>query len=831
MNNLRLAFRQLRTAPAFTATALATIAICLGANLAIFALINSILLRPLPFPQSDRLVTIYNTYPKAGVENDGSSITNYYERRGNIAAFSSLSLYREGAEVLGNPGSTEQVAVLRISPEFFATLGVNLAMGRTFTEAEAAVAENNGVVILTDAYWRQRLAADPNILGRDIRVNGIQRKIVGVLPPDFRFLSSEARLFQPIRTRPEQRAPSQRHSGGGGTHMIARLKPGATIAEAQSQVDAHNAAVEQDDPEAKMMAEAGFRSPVVSLHANHVRSIRPTLWLMQGGVFFLLLIGAVNLVNLLLIRASGRAKEMAIRQSMGASRRHVVTQVMVETILLTFCGGLLGVIVGSWGVRLLEVLGADRLPLGAHISFDGSLATIGLLGAVVLGVLIAVPIAWFNLSSHLANALQSESRTGTINRATQRLRHGFIVAQIALAFVLLAGAALLGLSLKKVMAVSPGFRADHVLTGECTISWQLAQDSVGIVDRLLESIRQQPGIAAAGTITNIPLSGDNGKTAITPKGYVAPPGQSLHGHYSYGVNGDYFSALGIPLREGRFLTSTDSAVDSFPHRHRSERVCVVDEDFARRYWPKGDALGQQLFHPGVTGKDQPWSGHKKSEVEEENLFTIVGVVGTVKQAELTEAQGQGAVYLPYAYREGASVFVVIRTSQRPEAFAETLRKLVRAAHPDLAFDNIRSMDTRVAESLIARRSPALLAGIFAGVALLLAAIGTYGVLSYSVAQRTREIGIRMALGAQRGQIGTQFLSLGLRLLAAGTIFGLIGAWLSGKAMQSVLFGLPSLPLTILFGTALVMSAVSLIACLIPARRATKVDPMIALRAE
>ncbi|MEY2438800.1 MAG: hypothetical protein QOI34_185 [Verrucomicrobiota bacterium] len=823
MNNLRFALRQLGKAPAFTVTALATVAICLGANLAIFAVINSILLRPLPFPESERLVTIFNTYPKAGVENDGSSITNYYERRGNIAAFSSLSLYREGAEVLGNPGSTEQVEVMRISPEFFATLGVNLAMGRTFTEAEAAVAENNGVVILTDAYWRQRLAADPNILGRDIRVNGIQRTIVGVLPPDFRFLSSEARLFQPIRTRPEQRASTQRHSGGGGTHMIARLKPGATIAEAQSQIDAHNAAVEKDNPEAKMMAEAGFRSPVVSLHADHVRSIRPTLWLMQGGVFFLLVIGAVNLVNLLLIRASGRAKEMAIRQSMGASRRHVVTQVMVETILLTFCGGLLGIIVGAWGLRLLEVLGADRLPLGAHISFEGSLAAIGLLGALVLGVLIAVPIAWFNLSSHLANVLQSESRTGTINRATQRLRHGFIVAQIALAFVLLAGAALLGLSLKKVMEVSPGFRSHQILTGECTISWQLAQDSVGIVDRLLDSIRQQPGIAAAGTVTNIPLSGDNGKTAITPKGYVAPPGQSLHGHYSYGVNGDYFSALGIPLREGRFLTSADS--------HRSEHVCVVDEDFARRYWPKGDALGQQLFHPGVTGRDQPWSGDKKSEVEEENLFTIVGVVGTVKQAELTEAQGQGAVYLPYAYREGASVFVVIRTSQRPEAFAETLRKLVRAAHSDLAFDNIRSMDTRIAESLITRRSPALLAGIFAGVALLLAAIGTYGVLSYSVAQRTREIGIRMALGARMQQIRAQFLSLGLRLLAAGTILGLIGAWLAGRAMQSVLFDLPTLPIATLLGTALVMSAVSLVACLIPAHRATKVDPIIALRAE
>jgi predicted permease len=807
MNDFRFAFRQLRKSPAFTATALATVAICLGANLAIFAVIDSILLRPLPFPQSDRLVTIFNTYPKAGVENDGSSITNYYERRGNIPAFSSLSMYMEEAETVGDPGSMQQEEIVRISPEFFTTLGVSPAIGRNFTDEETDPQKN--VIILTDAFWRQNFNSDPNILGRDTRINGIPRKIVGVLPPAFRFLSSEARVFLPIKSGMEERGPKARHSGGGVTHMIARLKPGATIAEAQAQIDAHNAAVEEDNPEAKMMAEAGFRSLVRPLHAEHVRSIRPTLLLMQAGVFFLLLIGAVNLVNLLLIRASGRAKEMAIRRSMGASRVHVVRQVIIESVLLSFVGGLLGLAVGAWGIRLFEVLGADRLPLGAHIAFDGWLASIGLFGSVVLGVVIAVPIAWFNLSTHLAHALQSESRTGTISRAAQRLRHGFIVAQIALAFVLLAGAALLGLSLKKAMAVSPGFRSDHVLTGECTVSWDLQRERVGIVDRLLESIRQQPGIAATGTITNIPLSGDSGKTAVTPKGYVPPPGQSVHGHYSYAVHGEYFSALGIDLREGRFLTSADS--------HRAERVCVVDEGLARRYWPNGGALGQRIA-----------LGDEKDDA---HLFTVVGVVGAVKQAALTEAQGQGAVYLPYAYRDNESIFIVTRTSQRPEAFAETLRKLVRAAHPALAVDNIRSMDTRIADSLITRRSPALLAGIFAGVALLLAAIGTYGVLSYAVAQRRREIGIRMALGAQREQIGAQFLSLGLRLLAAGTILGLIGAWLAGRAMQSILFDVPTLHVATLFGTALVMTAVSLVACLIPARRATKVDPIEALRAE
>jgi predicted permease len=807
MNYLRFAFRQLRKAPAFTLTALATVAICLGANLAIFAVIDSVLLRPLPFPQSDRLVTIYNTYPNAGVENDGSSLTNYYERRGNIPAFQSLSIYMERAETVGDPGSMQQEEIVRISPEFFRTLGVSLAIGRNFTEEEAVDQKN--VSILTNAFWRERFDSDPDILGRDTRINGIPRKIVGVLPPAFRFLSSETRVFLPIKSDMEQRGPKARHSGGGGTHMIARLKPGATIAEAQAQIDAHNDAVEKDNPEAKMMAEAGFRSLVVPLHTDHVRSIRPTLLLMQGGVFFLLLIGAVNLSNLFLIRAGDRAKEMAIRQSMGASRGHIVRQVLTETVFLTATGGLLGVLVGAWGTHLLQVLGANRLPLGAQIAFDGWLASIGLVVSVALGVVIAMPIAWFNLRSHLANALQSESRAGTINRATQRLRHGFIVAQIALAFVLLAGAALLGLSLKKAMAVSPGFRPDHVLTGECTVSWDLQRERVGIVDRLLESIRRQPGIAATGTITNIPLSGDSGKIAVTPKGYVLPPGQSVHGHYSYAVHGDYFSALGIQLREGRFLTSADS--------HSAKRVCVVDEDLARRYWPNGGALGQRIA-----------LGDEKDDGQ---LFTVVGVVGAVKQAALTEAQGQGAVYLPYAYRDSASIFIVTRTSQRPEAFGETLRKLVRAAHPALAVDNIRSMDTRIADSLITRRSPALLAGIFAGVALLLAAIGTYGVLSYAVAQRRREIGIRMALGARREQIGVQFLSLGLRLLAAGTVLGLIGAWLAGRAMQSVLFDLPTLPVAALLGTALVMTTVSLVACLIPARRATKVDPMIALRTE
>jgi hypothetical protein len=342
LSDLRYAIRGFWKAPVFALTAVGTVAICLGANLAIFALVDSILLRPLPFPQSNRLVTIFNTYRKAGVERDGSSVTNYYERRGNIPAFSSVSIYRDGTEVVGETGSTEQERIMRISPDFFTTLGTGPAMGRSFTEEETISPIRNDAAIVTDAYWRQRFNFDPDVLGREIRVNGAPRKIVGVLPPDFRFLSSDARLFLPLTSSLDQRAPEHRHSGGGVNRMIARLRPEATVADAQSQIDAHNATVEKDSPQKEVIAESGFRSLVLPLHADHARPIRPTLWLMQGGVLFLLLMGAFNLVNLLLIRASDHIKEMAIRRSMGASNRDVVNHVMVETLLLTALGGLIG---------------------------------------------------------------------------------------------------------------------------------------------------------------------------------------------------------------------------------------------------------------------------------------------------------------------------------------------------------------------------------------------------------------------------------------------------------------------------------------------------------
>jgi len=807
--DLRYAARLLRKTPGFTATALATLALCLGANLTIFAVVDAVLLRPLPFPAAGRLVSVYNTYPKAGVPNDGCSLANYYERRGQIPAFSGLAVYRDATAVVGEAGTTEQVPVTRVSPDFFSTLGLG-PVGRVFTEAETLNGKNDAA-ILTDGYWRQSLGADPGVIGRSIRVNAISRTVVGILPPTFSFLSSQTQIYLPLASSPEERAPQKRHSGTA--HMIARLAPGATLADAQAQIDARNAAVEVNGPEARMMADAGFRSLVVPLRADHVAAVRPTLLLIHAGALFLLLIGGVNLVNLLLIRASGRVKELAVRQAIGASRRHVVSGALVESLLLALTGGLLGLAAGAGGIRLLALLGVDRLPMGSHVVFDARLTLIALAGSLAVGIALGLPVAWLSLRNTAAPGLQAESRGTTAGRAAQRLRHAFIVAQIALAFVLLAGAGLLGLSLQKVMTVSPGFRPEHVLSGQLVLpvrSYPRRQDLLAATERLTAELGRQPGVQAAGFATNVPLSGISNKSTATVEGHRPQPGEPPHGFYSYSVGGDYFSALGFSLWEGRFLTAADS--------RRAERVCVIDEDFARRYWPRGGALGQKVFE----GAD---------EENAAEAYAVVGVVGPVKQAGLVEDQAQGAIYYPFGHRMDHSIYLVVRTSLPMESLAPALRKAVRRIDPELPVNDLRTMETRIADSLVARRSPALLAALFAGIAMLLTAVGTYGVLSYAVTQRRREIGLRMALGARPEQVRGQFLSLALRLLAAGTALGVLGAWLTGRAMQAVLFQVPPLHVATLAGAAGLLGAVCLAACLLPSHRAARVSPMVVLTEE
>jgi predicted permease len=711
--------------------------------------------------------------------------------------------------VAGESGATVREQIARVTPEFFDTLGARLAMGRPFTEQETTPQTSNAV-ILTNAYWREH--GSPAI-GTNIRLNSAPHVVVGILPVDFRFLSSQARMYLPLASSPGQRGPTERHAGGNMRHMIARLSSGATLEQAQAQIDAQNAALEAGSPRERMLAEAGFRSLVASLHADHVASVRPTLLWMQAGAFVLLLIGGVNLANLVLVRANSRVKELSIRHALGASRLHIVGEIAVETTLLTFFGGLLGLAAGAAGIRFLEMFGADRLPLGSSITLDGRIAAIALIAAVTFGVLLSIPTAWFNLRAQRTSSAHTESRGGTSNRAAQRLRHAFIVAQMALALVLLTGAGLLAQSLERAMSVSPGFQPHNVLTGEISVPWKDYGSwpaRVALNERILQELSAQPGVTAVGLVNNVPLSGHSGKTSSAVKGRVRQPGESPRGHYGYGVDGDYFNAMGYTLREGRFLTSEDS--------RRNARVCVVDEDYARYHWPAGSPLGEKLFR----GPDQR---------PDNEAFTVVGVVAPVKQAGMTEMSAQGAIYFPYAYRSDDRLFVTMRASGAPESLSLTLQRAVREVDPELPVSNIEAMDTRIADSLVVPRSAAMVAGIFSTIALLLSAIGAYGVISYAVAQRRREIGVRMALGARPSQIRAQFVGLATRLLIAGIVLGAIGAFLSGQAMRQLLFGVPPIHLPTMLAATLVLAAVSLIACLVPSCIAARISPLQALAEE
>jgi predicted permease len=809
LTTLRHAAQRLAKTPGFAITALATLAICIGANLAIFAVVDGIVLRPLPFPSADRLVLVSNMYPGAGAEQVGVSIPNYFDRRHAITAFASVSAYDESDVIIGDVGSPNRIKDARVTPEFFATLEVPLATGRQFTEAEM-VAGSDQEAILTDGFWRTYFKADPSVLGRTFLNDGVPVVVVGVLPRGFHYLSSHAQFYRPLPHTSDDVLPVMRHATG--PTMIARLAPGATVAEAQAQMNAFDAVQARDDPLAKVARNTGYHTIVTPLHGNYVRAIRPTLMLLQCGVLCLLLVGGVNLANLLLIRTNKRLKELAVRLALGAGRRRLALDALAETTVLALAGSVAGLIVAMLAVRLVPLLGIDRLPLGESVAIDGRVVAAAFAGAILVGWLLAAPNIWFMLRLELGATLTAESRGGIATRGAQRVRHAFIVAQVALAFVLVSSAGLLAISLKHVLDAPSGLQPSGVLTGRITLPSKDYKDTpamLAFVERLVPAMRTIPGVTHVAINTELPFL-EQHTSIVAVEGITDRADAKLRAHELAAVSADYWATMGIQLLRGRLLTDADN-------HSRGERVCVVDKAFADVYWPGGDPLGRRLV-PADTGFDTTYA------------FTVVGVVTNVKQADLTE-HSRGAVYFPFGFWPNRSFALAVRTSLLPSVMAPVVRKMILTLDPALPIDDVRSFQSRIDDSLIGRRSPAILAVVFAAVALLLAAIGTYGVLSYAVQQRWREIGLRMALGARPDQIRNQFLSIDASLLVAGMALGVVGAWGAGRAMRAILFGVPSLPAGTLAVTALLMTAVSLTACLLPAYRATKADPMMAIRSD
>jgi putative ABC transport system permease protein len=806
MQDLRYALRSLRRQPVFTLVAVLTLTIGIGANTAIFSLLYQILLRPLPYPQAERLVFIWNTYPLMGLPRATVSIPDYLDRRTQAPAIEDTALVTPLPLNLAGDGQPEQIRALRVTPSFFSTLGRQPFLGRGFLESEAQP-DADRFVILSHGLWVSRFGSDTSIVGRDIRLNGEPYRVVGVLPADFELPARDVRALVPFAFTPEQMSDQQR--GQEFSTMIARLAPGATIEQLDAQMKTIVDRNLERMPEARAFVESsGFSAVAIGMREQLVGDLRAPLLVLQAGVLLVLLIACANVANLLLMRATGRSRELAIRTTLGAGQGRIVRQLLTESVVLAMAGGIAGLAVGIAGVRGLIALGAGQLPDAVEASLHPAVLafTIGL--ALVTGLIFGIVPALLVLRGNTASLLKDDSTRGSAGRGTRRTRAGLVVAEVALALMLLVGAGLLIKSFMRLQQVDPGFSAANVLTAQVFLTAPRYPDPAArraFWSRLLPQLQGIPGVTAAGLTSNLPLSGGVQTGTYSIVGRTPDPGEAApHGHHQV-VGGEYFRAMGIPLLAGRLFTDGDT-IDASP-------VAVIDEYLVTRYFPDRDPIGQQIQRGGP---DSP-------------QITIVGVVRTVNATDLSEPVTKERLYYPVTQQGSAVMTLALKTALTPGDLVPQVRAAVQAVDPEQPLANVRTMDEWVARSLQGRRTPMMLLALFGGVALVLSAIGIYGVLAFGVTQRVREFGIRQALGADAPAILSLVLKQGLLTVGVGVALGLAGSIVLTRYLQSLLFGVVAHDLPVFGAVTALLLGVALAACYIPARRATRVDPVVALR--
>jgi predicted permease len=818
MNDLRFAARLLWKNKGFTASAIATLAVCIGVNAAIFSVVHSVVLKPLPFQESDRVMLMYNSYPGAGVERAATGVPDYYDRLKGAPAFEEQALFNGPDLTIGSAGSVQQVRGMGVTPSFFRVLKAKPLFGRLFTDEEGEVGQERKAV-LSYGLWQELYGGDKSVVGQDIRIFGNPYTIVGVLPRGFVFLDPQVRLYRPLAFTAQQKADDARHSNNW--EMIGRLKPGATLKEAQAQIDAINAANMERLPQWKeILTNARFSARVVSLQDDVVRPIRKTLYLLWGGAAFVLMIGIINIANLALARGSVRLREIATRITLGAGRWRIARQLLIESLLMTAGGAAAGLVLGYLGLGALRLLHLERIPRGAEVTLDATVVLyvlgLSLLAAVAIGV---IPLAQ-GLRVNLASIAREDLRTASSGRGARALRGGLAATQVAFALVLLVGAGLLTASFRQAVAVQPGFVPQQVVTGSVALPAVRYKDGAArraFADRALEQIRVVPGVARAATTDNIPFGNGGSNNVILAEGYVMKPGESLISGDNMTVSTEYFETMKIPLREGRFFDARDTA--------DSQRVIIIDERLARKFFSGTSPLGRRMWRPNSPeGLKDPSKGA--------DFFTIVGVVGAVRLRGLVDVdEGIGAYYFPFSQASGAFMTFAVKTETDPTVLKAGIRKVVNEVDPELPVYDVWTMQERIDNSLTSRRSPMVLSLCFSAVALFLAGVGIYGVLAYLVAQRTREIGIRVALGSEPGRIFALVFREGAGIIALGCVPGIACSWLLSRYMESVLYGVRPLDPVVIASVSLILLAVALTAASFPALRATRVNPIVALRQE
>jgi putative ABC transport system permease protein len=807
LQDLRFALRQMWKRPGFTLVVVLTLALGIGANAAIFSVLDAVLLRPLPYDRPEQLIKVWTRFTGIGQPNDQNwvSVPEFHDFLELNHSFSELAAIDTGSFNLGVKGSPQRVVGSAISPSLFPMLGAQPMLGRNFLPEEAQPGREHEV-ILSYGLWQRAYGANPSAIGTTLRIDGVPMTVVGVMPAGFAY-PDESEIWGPLAFSPDDLSENNR--GSHGLEVLGRIKPGLSLTQVQSDMDRVGKTMIEEH-RSYPYDKFGFGIILHPLLEETVGDVKASLWVLMAAVGLVLLIACANVANLLLVRASERQQEMGVRMALGASGWRLARQLLTESVLLALLGGLAGLALTPLALRGLVAIAATSLPRTVGTTVDGRALAVMLAVALATGILFGLAPAL--QSTRTRNWAAMKSARSTEGSQSKRLRRVLVMCETALSLILLAGAGLLMRSFERILKVDPGFHPENVLTMRIALpdaQYSKPEQVRGFYDTLLSRVQQLPGVRYAGAASLIPLAGQNASGTIIVDSQSVPKEDTSPEADQRFVTPDYFKAMGISLVRGRYFDSRDT--DTAP------KAAIVDESLAQTYWPNQDPIGKRIHLGTVRSPNSPWN-------------TIVGVVRHVRNRTL-EARSRIETYFPQDQVSVSAMTLTVLTSGNPMSLAPTIQREVTAIDPDLPVYRVRTMTEVMGESVARRRLALVLLAVFAGLALLLASVGIYGVTSYVVAQSQQEIGLRMALGAGRGQVLGMMMRNGMSMIIIGLGIGLAAALLLTRLIGGMLFDVrPADPLA-LGGAAILLLAVSVFAIFIPAQRATRVNPMVALRCE
>ena len=811
-NDIRFAARQLARSPGFTVVATVTLALAIGAITAVFSVVDGVLLKPLPLGAPDRIMKVASTGRDRKLS--ATSPLDYEDMRSRLRSFSSLAAYFTASANLTGDGEPQRVDDAGVGADFWRVIGLSPALGRGFAPNEDQP-QAARVVILSDRLWRSRYSGDPHVIGRRMMLDGTPRTIIGVAPPSLTF-PEHPDLWTPLVFSKDDLSPEQR--GAHWLDVVGRLAPGATVAQANREIVALARRLEQQYPE----SNTGISGAVKPLQDFVVGNVRPALLTLFAAVAFVLLIACANVANLQLVRASTRETEIAVRTALGAGRWRIIRQLLTESLLISIVGGVAGVLLALWGVALLVRFGPHDLPRLDEVHLDGAVLAFTALITLGTGVLFGIVPAFGATRARLTAMLKESARGSSGSRTTRRVRGALVVGELALAMLLLVGAGLLVRSFTHLMAVNPGFHPDRVLTFDVSAPETKYADRHALrtlTSDILSHVRAIPGVQSAAVVGGLPLGDFSLRTTVhivgTPK---ERPGERKRTYVTL-VSPDYFRTMGIPLIAGRDFTAHDGG--------GAPIVSVIDESLAKRYFAGRSPIGSRIEIGWTTDTASAKGGDTTTVTLGGD---VIGVVGDVRRFNLA-TPADAETYIAIDQPTLSTFSVVMRTSGPPTAVEDQVRGAMRAVDPDLPIAQLRLLRELVSESVSQPRFYMALLASFAGIALVLAAVGIYGVISYAVSQRSRELGIRIALGASRTDVMAHVLRPGAALAGAGVAIGIVASLLLTRLIASLLFGVAPVDPVTYVAVAIVLLGVAVAACVVPARRASRVDPLVAMRSE